>query len=64
MSCDGSREATLHKVGRYYQAQGKRIERGCAQDEFQKNQDEWEAHLAGHKHGPESERVSKSEANA
>ena len=33
------RQATLHKVGRYYQ------------DEFQKNQDEWEAHLAGHKHG-------------
>lgn len=38
-------EATLLKTGRYYQ------------DEFQKNQDDWEAHLANHRRSFEEELV-------
>eukprot|EP00913_Durusdinium_trenchii_P014086 g13223.t1 len=42
-------EATLIKVGRYYQAW------------FQKNQDDWEAHLAGHRRSFEDELIAASE---
>jgi len=42
-------EATLLKTGRFYQ------------DEFQKNQDDWEAHLANHKRSFEEELILASE---
>lgn len=45
-------EATLIKVGRYYQG------------EFQKNQDDWEAHLAGHRRSFEDELIAASEKAA
>eukprot|EP00435_Cladocopium_sp_Y103_P022877 s3029_g5.t1 len=42
-------KATLLKTGRYYQ------------DEFQKNQDDWEAHLANHRRSFEEEMVLAAE---